>query len=238
MELAWNLNPPTMEAWLKLVLTKWDAFIKNEQPNANFEAHLAFDVSPIITEHLKQGLVTTVDQAQFADYIFGLPVYKRFKEMTQVLDTCILDVDTLRYSYQSVVQATLFCTLMLSLNIFTPRELINYQVDPSLRNNAKTMTNSDFGGITLKPLTSPNLRTKLENMDCLVLLYSEFLQHSFGITYEELAPTIEYISPFVGGLKIAKNTITQNDQPRYMFEPGEVHATMLSPQVSYVCSNG
>lgn len=52
-------------------------------------------------------------------------------------------------------------------------------------------------------VTSPDEEAifKIKRMDKFVALYSEFLETEFSLTYEELSPTIEYVSAFVGGVK-------------------------------------
>lgn len=52
-------------------------------------------------------------------------------------------------------------------------------------------------------VSSPDEQTilKIKRMDSYVLLFSEFLEKEFSLSYDELSPTIDYVSTFVGGVK-------------------------------------
>jgi len=91
---------------------------------------LLLDVNTIVKQHLEQ--ITPEDSGDdfsLSEYIFSLPAYKRYAEVTQILDTIILDINTLQYKPQALVLSAIYCVILLSLKIFTPMELTRYEFE-------------------------------------------------------------------------------------------------------------
>lgn len=180
-------------------------------------------------EHILTKDIEIRDNSSIAKYLFCLPAYKRYSEVLNIVDTIILDIETLQYKPQALVLSALFCVIALALKILTPVELIRLELDQPLDNKTSGKT-AEYGAIELKVLDSPDFNTKVVSFDNYVLLFSEFLQDSFGIVYEELAPTIEYVCQYAGGLKLAS---TQQDKGQQsLFCPGQLHALKVDPNVS------
>lgn len=162
------------------------------------------------------------------------PEYKIYKQLTQIIDTIILDKDTLQYSPQALVLAAIFSVAILALNILTPKELIKYgiarQVSPRSLEGEKLepqMTEAQQVAQT-QSQTQTQVQetvTKIQNLDNFVMIYSEFLQRSFGIAYEELIPIFEYVCPYAGGIMLSPISSTQ-------FLPGALNITNLNFTVS------
>lgn len=146
--------------------------------------------------------------------------YKRMRQITQVLDTLIMDIDTLLYKDQALVLAVMFCVIGLSMKVFCQKELFDGTINPfkgkeitgkeNISSNLLVEKSEAKDTNDLTQLTTCDNEGIRENRDALavlkkvdnyVLLFSEFLQSEYSISYEELVPTIEYVSPFVGGIR-------------------------------------
>ena len=97
--LSWYLNPPTLNSKVEEFLQKWDVFM-----GQNSDHHqLPENMSKIVEEEIpREGLSLP------GNFIETLPCYKRFRNMTQVLDLLTLDIDTLRYEQNALVLSILF----------------------------------------------------------------------------------------------------------------------------------
>ena len=180
---------------------------------------------------MNQNLVETDSASSLAEYIFKIPAYKRFISVTQIVDTAVLDIETLMYTPQAIVLSALFCTIALSLKILTPSELFNYQID-NLTHNRVNMSNEDSKEVELEQLENPEVSDKIRHLEHLVWIYAKFLSDTFGIVYEELTPTIQYISLFAGGLRLAARR-TSDEENQRAFQPGNIHALTLEPEVNH-----
>lgn len=158
--------------------------------------------------------------------------HRRYREITQILDTIILDVDCLQYAPQAILLSLLFCVLLLDLNIFTPRELINYEFENSnllMTQFAAAQGNTDDQSEESKSPTDPRLvavREKVMRMDRFVSLFSQFLEFEFKIQFEELIPTRDFICSYAGGVSL------RTDENR-TFYPGEFNPGPLFCTVSH-----
>ena len=133
--------------------------------------------------------------------------YKRFRQLTQVIDTIILDIDCLQYNSEAIALATIFCVVGLSLKIFTQSELFQGNVSPRKEklnykeniseNIIQNSKNND------KEVKEAEMLENLKKMDNYVLLFSMFLTSNFSLTYDELIPTIEYVTKYAGGIKFS-----------------------------------
>ena len=106
------------------------------------------------------------------------------------------------------------------MNIFTQKELFEGELslnqDATLRVQEYQPTDksqhhdTQISGLKKEVIVnkgddviSPDEQTilKIKRMDSYVLLFSEFLEKEFSLSYDELSPTIDYVSTFVGGVK-------------------------------------
>jgi hypothetical protein len=156
-----------------------------------------------------------------------LPAYKRYRELTQIIDTVILDLESLQHQPQALVLCTLFSVLLMDLKIFKPDELLRGELllDEAASSNLKTRVpiNGSESSIEVH-LQQQNhtaiMTQRIRRMDDFVLIFSEFLEQSFGLAYDELEGTREFTCPFSGGIKIA---IDQNRR----HAPGDLNITHL-----------
>ena len=60
----------------------------------------------------------------------------------------------------------------------------------------------------------PKIQESLKRIDDFIYLFSEFLEQEFSLTYEGLIPTIEYVAPYVGGVKYSYGKPTAFSFPK------------------------
>jgi hypothetical protein len=155
-----------------------------------------------------------------------LPSFKRYREISQVLDTMMMDVETLQFKPQALVLATLFSILVLDLNILSPKEMVKYEIDnPASRNVQREMNQSQKQNLELKNLSE--FRNKVSNLDEFVMIFQNFLEESFSIQYEELSPTLEFVCPYAGGVKMSLESSKQYFPGT--FNPQNLNCTVSQP---------
>jgi len=164
-------------------------------------------------------------------YLETLPSYQRYNETTQVLDSLILDVESLKYSSHGITLSIIFSILLLDLNIFTAPELIQYEFENEnllqyQMDNPETYDISQSRQIPAEVEANlVILKDKIRRMDEFVSLFSIFLQDEFGIQYDELAPTREFVCPYAGGVRMS---IQENKK----LLPGRISSSLLNSTVS------
>lgn len=161
-----------------------------------------------------------------------LPSFKRYRELTQIIDTVILDLESLQHQSLAMVLCTLFCVLLMDLEIFKPDELLRGELSQDevasnvLRSDKHADTDDTSIPVQLQVHTPSAMMTqRIRRMDDFVLIFSEFLFQSFGIDYDELKGTRDFISQFSGGIKLA---VDKNRR----YEPGAMNITHLHYTVS------
>lgn len=230
MELEWKLFPRTAEHWSNLCVKKWDVYLnKNlelvEELNIipEFEDYKDVDTKTLIQNYCCIDVCSIVELLSFegeddniTQTILNLPAYKRFRQVSQIMDTLILDIDNLQYNQQALALSTIFCVVGLSLKIFSQKELLVGNINPTQTETAidqenqhpnpgssntvnHTVVNGQKpGDVTLK---NQEAMYKLKRMDSYVYLFSDFLKSEFSISYEELVPTLEFVNPYCGGTR-------------------------------------
>lgn len=111
-------------------------------------------------------------------------------------------------------------------------ELYNSQLDINTQNSGNIRGINTFD-IDFEILNNNDLSLKVRHCDYLIATYSQFLQDSFGIVYEELAPTIEYIAAFAGILQLYASEDPDKEEDPMKFAPGKLHALTLRAEVSH-----
>lgn len=138
----------------------------------------------------------------------------------------MMDVETLQFKQQALVLATLFSILVLDLNILSPKEMVKYEIDnPVSRSKSREMTQSQTQN--LEAGDSSEFINKVSNLDEFVMIFSNFLSESFSIQYEELSPTLEFVCPYAGGVKMSLDSSKQHFPGA--FNPQNLNSTVSQP---------
>lgn len=182
--------------------------------------HRASPSSKVLTPHL-----STLYSLEI------LPSYQRYNEIIQVLDSLILDVESLQYSSHGISLSIIFSILLLDLNIFTPKELVQYEFEnENLLSQGRSSEIHDISQSdqNLQEVEAQRevLKGKIKKMDQFVTLFSIFLQEEFGIQYDELEPTREFVCPYAGGVRMS---IEENK----VLLPGRLNPSLLNRTVSH-----
>lgn len=217
MQLEWNLTPASIETWLNIVLIKWDEYCSNSEYTNVIGSSKIIEVFDVIKENVQQRgrfrLLREMDQLY---QIHHTDCYKRYRDLLHVIDTVILDIESIQYKSQAIVMSALFGIIVMDLNILTPKEMIKYEIDrpmsaqESMQQPPRTAMESQITqGIdstqtqSVMEQTQIEFMSKVERMDEFVQIYSNFLRVYFGISYDDLAPTLEFVCPYSGGVKLA-----------------------------------
>lgn len=174
-----------------------------------------------------------------AEYLFSLPSYKRYSELTQIIDLIILDIEHNKFQPLHLVLSSIFCTLVLSLHIMSPVEMYHLEIDTDVILKEITSLQSLAPG-HLAALDEPSTEVQVTQSSSqnsqtsppidrhkhfceLQSTYSHFLKEEFGTEFVEIVPSIEYVSTFAGILQICSSTeyAHVHDLPR--FQPGTLH---------------
>eukprot|EP00826_Nyctotherus_ovalis_P019364 TRINITY_DN15962_c0_g2_i4.p1 TRINITY_DN15962_c0_g2~~TRINITY_DN15962_c0_g2_i4.p1 ORF type:complete len:197 (-),score=43.66 TRINITY_DN15962_c0_g2_i4:172-762(-) len=150
--LSWQLTPPTLCTWANWYMREWDDYIQCSQ----------YANSHVLLKSLPDPLVVFKVSNEKA--------YARFRELSQLLDLAILNVDTLKYSPRAVVAGGMYVLLAYHFGQGTAEEI------------AKRMPENDSF-----------LDARLPFND----LFGRFLKERFGIELEELLRTIQYMAKFM-----------------------------------------
>lgn len=162
-------------------------------------------------------------------------IYKRFRQLTQIIDTVILDIDSLQYTSEAIALSAIFWVVGLSLKIFSQKELFDRSVSPRKDNIINKENISENVSRNITETKDGEMLSKFKKVDNFVLLFSTFISSDFSITYEELIPTIEYVSPFAGGIKFNYElphafTLTNKDLQRKRIQldnPSELRSLIV-----------
>lgn len=82
-----------------------------------------------------------------------------------MIDTIILDVETLHFRPQALVLSAIFSILLIDLNLLTPREMIRYNITSQCR-GSNNMANAG---------NQANYNGTLNSIEDLIQIYSNFL---------------------------------------------------------------
>ncbi|CAI2370813.1 unnamed protein product [Moneuplotes crassus] len=236
-ELNWNLTPCSLESWLNIICTKWDKFIEyqdnseeiqeiNNNPRNQGNSFKFLEILECMKNYRSPTSEKLCGSTEDLYKLMRDPSFKRYKEITQILDTIILDVDSLQYSPQAISLCIIYCVLLLDLNIFTTRELINYEFQDSNLLFALTRGLTE-ASVIQSDLSQEEINQRIEvvkqkivRMDKFVQLFSDFLQYEFKIQFDELIPTRDFIYPYAGGV------LMKLEQSR-RYSPGEFNPLPL-----------
>ena len=234
MELEWDLTPASLETWTRLCCFKWDEFCESSEYSNELSDLFTLKIFSTMKKNLATDKKKLTEDVRALYEIQNSPEYKVYRQLTQIIDTVILDIETLQYTPQALVLAAIFSVAVLNLNILTARELIRYgietQASPVGSEGERLESQATEGQAMTQTQTqtqpaAQESATKVQSLDNFVKIYSEFLQRMFGIAYEELAPTFEYVCPYAGGIMLSPIST-----PQYL--PGGLNIPSLNFTVS------
>jgi cyclin E len=149
--LEFRITPPTLNTWTNWYAAQWDAFV---------------DTSPSAQENV---LLASVD----FPVKFKLPTqasYALYRHLMQILDSTILDAQTLQYRQRALVLSAMYILLGREFQQFTTDIIV-----------------AEF------PCSSQYL---LDEAFAYNNLFGLYLQECFGVELSNLLPTIQYVATF------------------------------------------
>jgi hypothetical protein len=149
--LGYKVTPPTLNLWSNWYMTQWDNFLEESSYARNH---------PILKNQKIQAR-------------FRLPCeqsYSLYRELMQLIDTSILDVQTLQYKQRALIAAFLYVLL--------GKEYRQFSVD-------KIVEEFPYSSLYL-----------LDESFAFNDLYSHFMNQYFGMSLLDLLPTIQYVSTY------------------------------------------
>ena len=157
--LKWRINPPTLHMWANWYTCQWDYFLENSIECKTHPLVLHNSEHKVVFRHIKKGLLLQV-----------LEMLLRYRELMQLLDCALLDVQTLQYKLRPLVAAFMYIILGKDYNQFAPDVIIDKFPTSSLYLLDKNFAFND--------------------------LFGRFLDRNFGFQLEDLLPCIQYASTF------------------------------------------
>lgn len=149
--LNWKLTPPTMNNWAQWYLNQWDLFIER----------IISDGNPEFSSLLKEVVFFRKQNDKS---------YFRFREIMQLLDACLLNVKTLKYSPRTLLAAFMFLAIGSYYGVFDKREI--------------------FEKFSKNGLAALNKPTEFHR------LFAAYLEYCFGFQLEELVSSVEYAAKY------------------------------------------
>lgn len=102
--LKFNLNPPTLNMWGNKIMQQWDSFLMN-------------------TKILEDPFFLS-NQPKYFKKIDN-DSYKNYRQMMQLLDCAILDIQTVQYKPKILVISLLYLLLGKEFNEFNKKKIVN-----------------------------------------------------------------------------------------------------------------
>ena len=149
--LNWLLTPPTLNNWTQWYLNQWDLFIERVVTCGITDF---YGPSREMVFFRKQNDVS----------------YYRFREINQLLDTCMLDIRYLKYNQRALLAAFMYLTIGLHSGVFDQNEI------------CERVFNDDR---LLKKKSSYNE------------LFGDFLEYCFAMQLEDILPAVQFASKFL-----------------------------------------
>ena len=146
------LTPSTLNTWANWYMCQWDLYIESA-PSA---------ISHPLVVQLGDALIQFKKPEEKA--------YARFRECMQLIDTAVLDIETLQYNTRTLVAAFMYLILGKHFGQFSLQQIVEqFPYSSQYLLNPKYSFNDLFG---------------------------EFLLFSFGFQLIDLLPSIQYASRF------------------------------------------
>ena len=151
--LNWRLAPTTIYTWANWYMVEWDNFL---------------DSSPVV---LQARIVNNNPNNELIHFkLANREAYTKFRELIQLIDCMVLDIETLQYQNRAIVASLLYILIGKYYRQFTLSEII-HEI----------------------PVSSYFLFNDTQGLNH---MFQEFLKYSFGYKLEDLLPTIQYVAKF------------------------------------------
>jgi len=150
--LKWFLNPPTLSTWANYYMCQWDLYVEHTDFAKNH---------PLVRDN-EEGLIQYKQPNEKS--------YARFREMMQLIDCAILDVQTLQYKPRTLIASFMYMTLGKYFKQFTTQ-----QIHDEFPHSSLHLINQEYA---------------------FNHLFGDFLIYSFGFELIDLLPSIQYGSTF------------------------------------------
>lgn len=170
--LQWRLNPTTPYTTANYLMSCWDKYMdlvfQNEQSHE-----------------------FGIEQSEMYFKQSNIKSYIKFREVTQILDLLLLDVQSLQCDITSLVVSVIYLVMGQASQKITRNEIINY--------------NCSFGPFE-------NKETKKFNQ-----IFTSFLKEHISITLDDLKSSFKFVTPYfdVGFCFEAPSTIKENSKIEY-----------------------
>jgi hypothetical protein len=149
--LGFKVTPPTINLWSNWYMTQWDNFLEE---SAYAMSH------PLLKSQKTQARFRMPSEQSYA----------LFREYMQLVDTAILDIQTLQYKPRAIIAAFFYVLLGKKYEQFSVEKIV-----------------SEF------PYSSLYL---LDESFAYNDLFSNFMENYFGMSLLDLLPTIQYVSTY------------------------------------------
>lgn len=151
--LKWLLTPPTLNTWANWYMNQWDLYVEHSEYAKN---HLLVHSNKIELMQFKQS-----NQISYA----------KFREMMQIIDCVVLDIQTLQYKPRALIASVMYMLLGKYFKQFSNNQMFE-----------------QF------PRNSSYLLDKTNQFND---LFDKFLLYSFGFELSDLLPSVQYVSTFI-----------------------------------------
>ena len=150
--MKWFLNPPSLSTWANWYMCQWDLYVENSE----------FANSHPLTTSCEDGLIQFKQPNEKS--------YARFREIMQLIDCSVLEIQTLQYKPRTLIASFMYMTLGKHFKQFTSQQIYEEFPKSSLYLIDQQYAFND--------------------------LFGDFLVYSFGFQLVDLLPSIQYASTF------------------------------------------
>lgn len=152
ISLSFKTTPPTLNLWANWYMTQWDNFTEESD---YVKRHILARSKPL--PRFRQ----PTEQA-----------YALFRELMQLLDAAVLEIQTLQYKSRAIIAAFMYVLLGKELNQFSKDKIVEEFPCSSLYLLDESFAFND--------------------------LFAKFMNECFAMSLLDLLPTIQYVATFFG----------------------------------------
>ena len=132
IELEWKLSPPTMESWIKTCLAKWDEYWSQDLFDSFSGSMIFHEIFSIIKDNFISNTAKFVCGIKDLYTLFNLDSYNRYIQFTQLVDTIMIDVESIQFKPQAIVLSAIFWVIVTEWGLMTSKELSRFRVKRNL----------------------------------------------------------------------------------------------------------
>lgn len=127
-ELEWDLTPPTVESWIKICWLKWDEYWNQSWFDSFSGSMLFYEVFSVVKENFISSSGRLVWNIEDLYTLSNLDAYKRYIEFTQIVDSIMLDVESIQFKPQAIILASIFWVIAMDWGLVTPKDLVKLRI--------------------------------------------------------------------------------------------------------------